>query len=72
MNGARARPVICFECGATTHDVSRCHDFDHLFQQNENIYESKVEGSWIKCMICQQSGHAMCKKLPKPELSSDK
>jgi hypothetical protein len=67
----RARPVICVECGSQGHDVYRHHDYEHLFQQN-SIFDSKTEGSFIKCMSCGQSGHALCVKLPKPDRSKDK
>ncbi len=69
-NQQRPKPIVCVECGSNGHDVFHCHDYEHLFQKNENIFESKVEGSWIVCMVCKQSGHAMCKKLPKPDISN--
>lgn len=59
-----AKPVICTNCGSTTHDVRQCRDTGSAYQAHVIASDSKVAGPLVRCMSCNQYGHVLCQALP--------
>ena len=58
------RSAICSLCGLTTHDARQC-------PTPPEIALARMEDASIRCMSCNQLGHALCKRIAKNTVVTD-
>ena len=63
-NARRLRSAICSQCGLTTHDARQCTTLP-------DIARARMEDASIRCMSCNQLGHALCKQIVKDSVVKD-
>lgn len=60
---ASSRPILCTQCGSTTHDIRACLERDEGSRLRGRIQNNLVEDQFTRCMFCNKLGHALCLKM---------
>lgn len=82
-NGYRPRLQLCTICGRNSHNSSNCIEGtvpqilspgqQHYYNDNNQNHSTfRVEGPYIRCMSCNEEGHAMCSKFGTETLKDKK